>query len=100
MSAGGPSGPFDDVHGHVVTVLEDGARLRAGARLDLGLVVPPTVLRGPAGGPDPLVEDDVLDLEAVRVRDEVLRDRPATSPVVVADGADEDVDRAAVVVGR
>ena len=51
-------------------------------------------------GPDPVVEDHRLDVEPVGLGDEVLRDRPAARSCSRADRPDEDVDRAAVVVGR
>jgi hypothetical protein len=44
---------------HVVAVLE---HLPVAGRV-AGVVVPPAQVRAVAGGPDPLVEDDVLDVE-------------------------------------
>ena len=64
----------EDVDVHVVAVLED-RPVAAGRRRHA--VVGPAVVRARAGVPDPVVEDDVLDVEPVGVGDEVAAPSPS-----------------------
>src|SRR5699024_9884290 len=64
-----------------------------------GVVVAPAGAGAQPRGPDPGVEDDGADGEAVGLADEVLGDGPAELVVGLADRAHEHVDRAPVVVG-
>src|SRR3954470_24329499 len=77
----------DHVDVHVVAVLEHGAVARGVA----GVVAAPAALRTGAGRPDPLVEDDVVDVETRGVGDEVRRDRPPLAVVAGVDRASEQV---------
>src|SRR3954451_25499587 len=81
---------------HVVAVLED----RPVAGYVAGVVVSPTALRAHARRPDPLVEDDVVDVQPGRLGDEVRRHCPALPSALGVDRTHEDVDGPAVVVRR
>ncbi|WP_165802568.1 hypothetical protein [Arthrobacter sp. Bz4] len=48
--------------------------------------------------PELVVENDVLDVQILRVRNEPMGQDPALAPVVIGDRAEEDVDGTAVVV--